>query len=106
MTAHALAREAKIKIAELARHHDIAAHRHVVQIIRREAFQNADQPRTRASATVRQGTGAVDRNSFTVKQPIEQPLWWQRIIQQLIIRECRGKRCRRSPALLLTIGIE
>ena len=71
---HLLAREPEIKIAELAGHDDIVIDRHMVQVVGREALQDARQPRAGAAAAERQRTGTIRGDAFGVEQPIQQPV--------------------------------
>jgi hypothetical protein len=43
VAAHVRTGKMKVEIAELARHNDVAVHRHVVEIIAGEPFQDAGQ---------------------------------------------------------------
>lgn len=93
-------RKPEIDVAELARHRDIALDRHMIEIVLGKPVQHVGKPRPRAPAAIGQRAWPIHRDTLAMKQPVQQPVRRQRIVEQFRLGD-RGREDLRGPPRFL-----
>ena len=95
--------EAVAAVAELAGDPHLAVDHHVLQIFAGEAPQQLFHALARSAAIGLEIDRSIGAHLLLVKQPVEQPVWRQQRIEQLVILDGLGKRAGPHPIFLLEI---